>query len=166
MTREIQLTKGFVTLVDDEDFEELTQWGWHANVYPSGHVYAYRSVIIPRENLSDYSISVAMHRQILWLPQGDPRKGDHINGDTLDNRRSNLRTVTDAQNCHNRALSKLNKSGYKGVSWHKGMRQWAAQITCHGRVIHLGYRRELEEAVVLRKEAEQELHGEYARRSD
>ena len=65
---------------------------------------------------------------------------DHINNDKLDNRVSNLRVITHRQNLLNRLhLFRNNKSGYRGVSWSKGMKKWVAQITRNNKTISLGF---------------------------
>ena len=88
---------------------------------------------------------------------------DHINGDKLDNRKSNLRLVTHAQNTINTAIRSDNKTGTKGVRWDKVRRQWAAQISFNNRTISLGRFNCIDDAVIARKSAEVKHHGEYAR---
>lgn len=74
---------------------------------------------------------------------GKPPKGmvtDHINGDTLDNRRDNLRFVTNRENLSKRRDRTEGKtsSRFIGVSWHKGAKKWSAEIFCHGKKVFLG----------------------------
>lgn len=65
---------------------------------------------------------------------------DHINGNTIDNRISNLRDVETAINCQNRRQARSgSKSGVLGVGWHKRVGKWSAQIRISGRSKHLGY---------------------------
>jgi hypothetical protein len=63
---------------------------------------------------------------------------DHINGARDDNRLENLREATQDENQHNRALHRLNTSGYPGVSWDKAKRKWQANIRVGGRQVNLG----------------------------
>lgn len=91
MTKEIQLTQGKVTLVDDEDYEWLSQWKWCAKDGRNGNFYAFRA----SKNKSTY-----MHRLILDTPKG--KVTDHINGNGLDNRRINLRICSYRENSHNK----------------------------------------------------------------
>lgn len=92
MSPRIELTKGFSTLVSDEDFERLSQYKWHASIESRGtKVYACR-----KETVNGKRAKIRMHRLVMGLPSGkeDPRVVDHLNHDSLDNRRENLE-VTD-----------------------------------------------------------------------
>lgn len=164
MTKEIPLTKGYVAIVDDEDFEELSRWKWHALSNGIGQKYAARRVNVRKSDGSYSRICIRMHRQILRLPVGDEREGDHVDGNTLNNTRGNLRTVNRLQNCMNRGTTSINTSGVKGVRWHKGERKWYGEIKANGRRIYLGSFAAFADAVDARKEAERTYFGEYARR--
>lgn len=89
---------------------------------------------------------------------------DHIfqvsNG-ICDNRKNNLRIVTQQQNSMNAKLSKNNTSGYKGVYWKKHCNKWSAAITYNGKQIHLGYFDDIEKAIKARADAELKYFGEY-----
>lgn len=88
---------------------------------------------------------------------------DHINGEKADNRFANLREATSSQNKANRGPQSNNTSGYKGVSWHKHSRRWAAQIHKDGRRISLGYYPTPEAAHSAYVKAAHEHHGEFGR---
>jgi len=88
----------------------------------------------------------SMHREILGLTHGDKRYGDHINMNGLDNRRTNLRIVSGSLNAANSKLRTTNKSGYRGVSWHKHTNRWRAQFRFNGNLIHCGEFKTTEEA--------------------
>lgn len=88
---------------------------------------------------------------------------DHINGAKDDNRPSNLREATNAQNCANQGLRATNKSGVKGVSWYPRGQQWKASIRAGGHPIHLGYFDDLETAGYAYLSASLKHHGEFAR---
>ncbi len=134
MAREIQLTQGQIAIVDDEDFEYLSQWKWCAVYFPSANVfYAERQ---SRKGEFDKPTKVKMHRQLMGFPEG--LFVDHINHNTLDNRRENLRIATRKENNRNSKKKAYNKSGYKGVSWNSNTGKWRAQINVDGKVIHLG----------------------------
>ena len=93
--RYIKLTQGKRTRVDDKDYEWLSQWNWYARKNSrSAHLwYAARST--PSDG------TILMHRELLGLKKGNKLDGEHKNGDSLDNRRDNLRTATRAQNMAN-----------------------------------------------------------------
>lgn len=120
----IALTQGKYAIVDPEDYERVIKTPWHySNVGAKGG-YAHSKL--------GY-----MHRFIL----GDECEGkevDHINRDTLDNRKSNLRSVDRTLNSYNKGLQSNNTSGSKGVAFHKPTRKWRARIIHKGHEFHLG----------------------------
>lgn len=105
--------------------------------------------------------AINLHRLVMDAPAGIDV--DHINGNTLDNRRENLRLATRAQNCWNRKLPRTNTSGYKGVSWRKDKECFTASITTHGKRLFLGFFPKAEEAAEARRLASIEQHGDFAR---
>ena len=122
--KKILLSQGEFTIVDDCDYDYLMQWDWYCN---GG--YAKRGYPL-----------VCMHRVVLQrMGFRNFTKSDHINRDKLDNRRCNLRPVTYSQNNCNRAKSKNNASGYKGVYWHKLVKKWCAQIRVNEKQLHIEY---------------------------
>jgi hypothetical protein len=157
-TREITLTKGYVSLVDAADFEFLSQWTWKAGVR-KGMVYAYRCQW-NRERQKVENIS--MSRFLLGLQYGDRREADHINRSTLDNRRSNLRIATRAQNNTNRILKVDKNSGYRGVRRVNKCSKWEARIGFDKKLIHLGCYDTAEEAYAVYCAAAKRYHGEFA----
>jgi hypothetical protein len=88
---------------------------------------------------------------------------DHKNGDTLDNRRSELRFATNHQNAMNSKLRKNNKSGFKGVSYSASENRWIANICLHGKCKYLGGFDTREEAHAAYMRAAIEAAGEFAR---
>jgi hypothetical protein len=111
--------------------------------------------------------SYRAHRLIFLMHKGYlPKTVDHINGDKLDNRIENLRAATVGQNQHNRKTNANNTSGYKGVSWSKAQKKWAARITLERKNIHLGYFANVEEAAEVVRKAREELHGDFANHGD
>lgn len=154
----IQLTKGLQTFVDDADFEWLSQWKW-CSMTSRDKFYGARN-IHQREGSPHL---VLLHRQILGLEKGDGLTGDHINGNTLDNRRENLRIATYMENGRNRGKQANNTSGFKGVSWHKRNRKWWAQIQVDGKHFSLGFFTTPEKAHAIYCEAATKQHREFAR---
>lgn len=109
---------------------------------------------------------IKLHRLIWIYVHGDIPEGieiDHINGDRQDNRLSNLRLATDQQNAVNAGVRIDNKSGYKGISWHKRIGKWQAQINISGKRVSLGYFNDPKTASNAYRERAQAIHGEYAR---
>ena len=105
------------------------------------------------------------HR-IIWLMQtGEWPRGhiDHIDGNGLNNKWSNLRDTTISQNSMNQKVRSDSTSGIKGVSYDKSRDVWYAYIDVDGKRKHLGRHETLEEAAAVRKMAEIKYHGEYAR---
>ena len=155
--RTIPLTRGQVTLVDASDYLFLIQWKWKAQpaTYRGRSFYAERTSYVEGK----YN-SVKMARVILGLKHGDKRHADHINHDTLDNRRSNLRIATHAQNQWNTGVRKCNTSGFKGVD--RRGRWWHARIGVNGKRHFLGSFASPESAHAAYCEAAARLHGRFA----
>ena len=157
VTREIPLTKGFVALVDDEDFERVNAFKWHFLRGRRGGYAARRG----RD-----SHVVLMHREILGAPDGVPV--DHISGDGLDNRRANLRECSNAENARNQVKHKAWRgrpctSQYKGVHFNRADQRWVSMIRENGRSRYLGgFLSEIEAALAYDTAAKQ-VFGEFAR---
>lgn len=88
---------------------------------------------------------------------------DHINGDTSDNRLSNLRESTKMENSYNRGCPANNTSGFKGVFWHRRRARWGAKIRHQGRRIDLGLFLDKTDAAKAYDAAARKHHGEFAR---
>jgi hypothetical protein len=148
--KNIQLTQGKVAIVDDADFEWLSQWPWF---FSTGYAIRREGKLFGRKN-------IMMHRLIMNTPEG--MDTDHINGDKLDNRRENLRVCTRSQNMQNTTRRSDNTSGYKGVDWDKENGKWRAEIKVDSRRINLGRYDSAEEAALAYDRAAREYHGEFA----
>lgn len=158
--RLIPLSQGQFAKVSPEDYEWLNQWKWNARwAQNTKSFYALRHLSSKEHRGRP---SVYMHRLILGLERFDKRHGDHINLDTLDNRRSNLRIATPMQNHCNQGVRKDSRSGYKGVGWHKTNKKWQARIKINGVRKRLGWFDTPEDAHKAYCDAATELHGEFA----
>ena len=123
--KEIQLTQGKVTRVDDADFAILNQHKWSAD----RHKHTFYAVCAIRENGKRKTLR--MHCAILGQS-----KVDHEDGDGLNNQRYNLRPANKRQNAANTAKQFGTTSQYRGVD--RSQSGWRAQITADGKRIHLG----------------------------
>lgn len=154
MAQSILLTRGLVAIVDDEDYEALSPYRWRV-LGRAGRWYAYRQW---REGGMRRHLS--MSRLIVGAQRG--QIVDHVNRDTLDNRRSNLRIVTRSANALNRDVYASNTSGYVGVSWHTQRSKWEARFWCDGRCYSLGLFATAEAAARARDAKALELAPSYA----
>lgn len=155
----IPLTQGQHAMVDDADYEELSRFKWcaHRNSKKVNNpFYVVRGIRLP----SGKRTMVLMHRVLLDAPANI--QVDHVDGNPLNNQRSNLRLASASQNQHNRAVQKNNTSGYKGVSWHKTHCKWRAKIRYAGKYLHLGYFDTAEEAAEHYDFAAVMYHREFA----
>lgn len=139
----ITLTKGAVAVVDDEDFEILSTKKW----YYSSMGYAQRT-----DHNKGNRKEILMHRFVLNAPEN--REVDHINRNPLDNRKCNLRLCTRSENNHNKGINKNNKSGFKGVYFHRGANKWSSQIMVNRKRLNLGLFSKPLEAFNARKKYE------------
>jgi len=144
----IKLTNGMETFVDDNDYEYLTQWNW----YYSSHGYAYRKI-------GDKTIF--LHREVLKPIMG--QYTDHINGNKLDNQKSNLRICTYQQNlCNNPKRKGSYTSPYKGVSWSQRWQTWRTYVYKDSKSIWIGNFDNPHHAALAYDLWTRDLHGEFA----
>ena len=156
--REIELTQGKVALVDDKDYELLFNFSWAAHKEGNGYYYAVTSILQENGKYKQFR----MHRMILSLT--DPKmKVDHRSGNTLDNRKKNLRIASAAENARNINKKPFSKSGYRGVYLHKRKHGQviAAGIKKDGKSIHLGFFETREAAAKAFDKAAKELFGKF-----
>lgn len=128
--RTIPLSRGLEAIVDAADHEAVSAFKWYAMSPGSGAFYAARSVA------ARHGWTISLHRQLMCAPAG--LQVDHINGDTLDNRRANLRVCTIAENHWNSRRRADNSSGYIGVSFKPSLNKWMAMIKSGGAAHYLG----------------------------
>lgn len=148
----IQLNKKQQTIVDDKDYEYLNQWKWYVDTKG----YARHTHYLGKRDGKYQQIAWKMHRLVNNTPVG--METDHINRNKLDNRRMNLRSVTNTQNQMNRNLQKNNTSGYKGVKWSESSNKWVSQISVNRKRIYLGSYADIEAAWLARKLGERIYH--------
>jgi hypothetical protein len=178
----IELTQGYVTLVDNEDYEWLTENSWHVvtkgkktfrhyargtrwvpgEPHPkTGEFYYHKEKDGTLHKRNGHYRVVTMHRLIMNAPDGVDV--DHIDGNGLNNQRLNLRLCSRSENNMNSKLRCTSKSGVKGVSWDAQTKKWRATITLNGKMKNLGRFEDRNDALNARLEAEKELFGEHSR---
>ena len=146
----ITLPQNKQVIVDDEDYEELSKYKWHlSNGYAVRHVST-------KPDIREY-----MHRKINDTPKG--LVTDHINGNKLDNRKSNLRTATVSQNAMNSGKLSNTTNPYRGVSLHKKTGLWRARIQIDGKAWTVGYYKTPEEARDVYAVAAEAFFGNFVR---
>jgi hypothetical protein len=161
MVKEIQLTQGKVTIVDDINFDFLNRFTWRYN-----NGYAVSQVRLPN---SDRRVLVGMSNLIVGVLQKDIHV-DHINGDKLNNTILNLRICTPEQNLKNRKPNRRKVNTdiiYKGVvqngTHRKYGKRYYAVIRKDGKQITVGPFQCQKEAAKAYDEKALEIHGEFAR---
>ena len=130
----IPLSQGKEAIVDEDDYCRLSVHKWSFNLKTRGMGYAQRSQHIKLGFKKYKTKTIYMHREILLTD----KEVDHINGNTLDNRKENLRVADRTQQSQNTASRKNSSSKYVGIHTHKLTGKWRAQIKVNGKVKSLG----------------------------
>ena len=154
--KRIPLTKGQFALVDNEDFNKLSKHRWFAQKRKHDNYVAIRGCKCP---LVRQSHSILMHRQIMLCPLG--LQIDHIDHNTLNNQKANLRICTNQQNSMNQRRRK-GTSKYKGVSWSKEKQKWYSCIKVNYKTKFLGRFNSEAKAAKEYDIAAKEYFGEFA----
>lgn len=156
----ILLSRGLVAVVDDQD-DDLAALNWFSSGC-GNTFYAARMIVFDGKRRSLHMHRVVAKRMGLLL---SGMLVDHINGDSLDNRRSNLRVASKAVNARNSRTPSSNTSGYRGVSFYKKTGKWRAYIKHEEKTFWLGHYESIEDAHKARLAKEWEIWGvEYRRR--
>lgn len=147
------LDDGREFLFDIEDYDLIKGFHWKSDN---------RGYILCQIKKHGKVKSIYLHRISANPPSGVSI--DHINGNKFDNRKCNLREVTQTQNCYNKPLSSKNKSGVTGVFWHSKKNKWLVNISHNNQSVYIGLYEKFEDAVQARYEAEDMYYGEYSGR--
>lgn len=147
----LPLTQGLYALIDRDDAAQVERWNWCV-IRPSG---------LPRPMRRENRRAVLLYRKLLNAPAES--LVDHRNGNTLDNRRANLRLCTSAQNLRNTTPVGSGKSGRRGVSWDGYTGKWRAWLMLDGKLVASSRHKRFEDAVAARERAEREHFGEFRR---
>lgn len=159
-TKTIELTQGFITTVEERDYERLNQHKW--GVFRGDNTnYAIRSM--PKK---DGKKKVEyMHREILAIKLGrkltKKEMTDHINKDGLDNRRRNLRVCSPRESTVHTGSHKGSSSQYKGVCWSKKREKWEVKMQYRGKQKFLGYFNDEKEAARAYDKIARKLHRRF-----
>jgi len=153
--KSIPLSKGYVAIVDDDDFETLNAFKWSASE-TRGSVYAIRVAKVNGKLKRIY-----MHRQIMGDPPG--KLIDHRDRCGLHNWRTNLRVSSKSGNQHNRGATPGGTSKFKGVSWHVAGGKWQVHVQARGKRFYLGLFDSEKEAALAADAKIREIHGQFAR---
>lgn len=145
-------SKGEEFWFDLEDYDLIKDYCWYINTdgYVATNIW-----------INKTARGLYMHRLIIGCENSDI-KVDHINHETYNNQKYNLRIATQSQNNMNSSLSKNNTSGVTGVYFDRKTNKWAAQITINNKTKSLGFFEEFEKAVEARLQAEDKYFGEYS----
>lgn len=148
--RSIRTRKGERILIDNDDYAWASQQGWcrsgryiQSTTRQRGYLHR---LIMERQGADLAGITV-----------------DHINNNPLDNRKKNLRVATQSQNQWNKGRNSTNRSGFKGVSFHKPHKKWQAAIKCGHEWIYIGRFDSKKIAAMAYDATAKFLHGEFAR---
>jgi uncharacterized protein YueI len=154
----IPLTQNQEMLIDDDDYEYLNQFNWHCQVI-GDLAYAARSKY---NKITKKCTNIYAHTAILGAQKYHI---DHIDGNGLNNQKSNLRAATPQQNSWNakKSTSANCSSKYKGVSWHSKNKKWISQIMLDNKSIYLGSFDNEIIAALSYNDAAKKFYGEFAR---
>lgn len=160
MSKTIQLTQGFETIVDDADYEYLSQWKW----FYGADRYAVREQHLGMQDGKKLRKTILMHRLLLNAPQH--LQVDHANRNRLDNRRSNLRLATRSQNRANiNPVKRKQEELPMGVTYNPSIcskQPYMARICKQGKSHFLGNFYSIDEAENAYRQKKRQLFGEFA----
>jgi len=132
-SKKLPLTQDQFAIVDEDDYDRLAQYKWCVS-RSRNCLYARRS-----SKYQGKKITLQMHRVVLGLEYNDNLIIDHINRNGLDNRKANLRIVSQKINSYNCKMQRHNTSGYRGVAFYKQTGKYASYIKINGIQKHLGF---------------------------
>lgn len=158
----------FETYIDLEDLDSVINFGycWHAGLSnTNGDYYAQACQYLGIVNGKDQHRTILLHRfvtdmleETVWI--------DHLNHNSLDNRKKNLRITTNKNNTrHRNSKNSNNKSGYRNVCWLKDCSKWCVQLQIDGKNKRLGFFDDVDEAGKFAEEMRQKYYKEYAGKS-
>lgn len=153
--KEIQLSQGKVALIDDDDFERVNQFKWSFGVSKRD-----KTIYVKRRDWSKKEY-IKLHRFILNAPKN--KQVDHIDGNGLNNQKSNLRLCSQSENKRNSKIYSNNTSGYKGVTFSRSNSKWIARVMVNKKYVNFGSYKTKEEAAIAYNNAAIKHYGNFAR---
>lgn len=150
---DVLISGKYKMIIDEECYEKIAGYSLHVNSKGYAEV---------RFTENKKLKSILIHRVV--VSAGKNEIVDHVNGNTLDNRKENLRIVTRNQNMQNCKTYKSSSTGFKGVSWHSSAKKYIARIQVNKSRMIIGYYDDINDAILARKEASKKYHGEYSGR--
>lgn len=159
LTREWCIIKcaGYDVIIDKEDIHLIVNHKWSVNKRDLLRYGLYYFICRIGVEI------VPLHRHILGCKWKDGNIVDHINGNTLDNRKTNLRLCNKSQSQMNRGKPSNNKTGFKGVSYRKDKGRYEGRIKVNGKTVHLGYTNTAKESYERYVEAAKKHYGVFFR---
>lgn len=153
---EIEIS-GYKVLVDDEDYERISRYKWSVNKKSKNDIY-FRT----HQYVNGNRVTISLHRYIMGCKYRDGNRVDHIDHNTFDNRKCNMRLCTEQENNQNRRKPVTNTTGYKGVRVSTGDNRWGAVVAINDKNVRVGTYSSPEEAARMYDMLALKLHGEFA----
>lgn len=161
MTVQVPVNGDYIVLIDEEDADSVLRLKWEVSKTSravGGFVhFAVRSRVRVNGRYVRKSLGTFL------MNPGPGFEVDHKNGNSLDNRRENLRLATRSQNIANTRKSTSSKSPFKGIYFHKAKQRWHASAKFQGKPIHIGYFDSAVDAAIAYDNCARLIHGEFAR---
>lgn len=151
---------GYQVLVDDEDVERIQEHYWRPdrNIEKNPNNW----YLVSKMKIEGKWYNIRLHRFLMNCPPTGGLYVDHINNNTLDNRKMNLRFATVAENAANTIRKVKSASGYKGVHWNDKSGKWVARVGRKTKGVYLGYWDKPEDAAKDYDMMMLEIYGEFA----
>lgn len=160
--KEIMLTQGMVTKVDDDLYEWLNQWKWYYRKRSGTRTGGDAVRSLHGRNADGVNTVQTLYMASLVLPVPTGYVVDHADRDPLNNQRVNLRKATNSNNMKN-SLARVNsKTGVKGVHWDHAKQRYVVQVTVMGKRKWVGAYRDLETAQKIAEKSIKEHYGRFA----
>ena len=153
--------KGYKVLIDDEDYDKVAKYNWSIDIQNRREGLKYVTHSIWQGSDKGY-VTIKLHRLIMGCSIGDGMIVDHINHNTLDNRKCNLRVCKLGQNSMNRKTSKNSTTGYKGVWKRRDSGRYRVMLRNKGKRFNGGHYDSLEEAARAYDRLALKIFGEFA----